>query len=96
MANEWFRDPGWDEAARNELEARLRRARASNRSQYLRIKGLSLAEAGHVDGAESLWRRVLSEYPTSLDAASAREHSADLSRWTGRPDEAEKAVSNPA
>lgn len=92
MANDWFRDPAWDEANRAQFEQRLKRARAWSRPQYIRIKGLALRDAGELDGAQVLFERVITEYPESLDAASAREHLGDLAVRTGRPVEAEAHI----
>lgn len=79
MGEDWFRLPDWDAQARDEFERRLARARPYNRAQYLRIKGLSLLDAGETDGARSLWLRVLEdegEYAT-VQQASALEHLGD-------------------
>lgn len=89
MAADWFRDPAWDEEGRAEFERKLGRSRPGSRSQYLRIKGLAVEEGGDLDGAESLFRRVLDEAPDSLDAPAAREHLGDLARSCGRSEEAE-------
>jgi tetratricopeptide (TPR) repeat protein len=64
---------------RAEFEARLARSRKYNRAQYLRIKGLSLSEAGEVAGARGLWLRVLAddgEFST-LEGFTALEHLGD-------------------
>jgi hypothetical protein len=90
VAEEWFRRPEWDGAARDDFERRLQRARARNRPQYLRIKGLALAESGTRDGARHLWTRLLDEFPDSRDASPALEHLGDLARREHRPDEAER------
>jgi tetratricopeptide (TPR) repeat protein len=90
VSEEWFRRPEWDEVARNDFERRLRRARAGNRPQYLRIKGLALRDAGNPDGARHLWTRVLDEFPDSLHASSALEHLGDLARQEHQADEAER------
>ena len=58
VADDWFRSPEWDEAARTDFETRLARARPHNRQQYLRIKGLSLRAAGHADAARELLERA--------------------------------------
>ena len=79
VAEEWFRSPAWDAEARAEFERRLATARPSHRAQYLRIKGLSLHDAGERDGARSLWLRVVEdggEYAASQEA-SALEHLGD-------------------
>jgi len=68
----------------------MRRARSHNKPQYLRIKGLALAESGDTPAAVQLWKRVLAEYPSSLDAWPVREHLGDVARDEGRPDEAQR------
>jgi len=52
------------------------RARPHNRAQYLRIKGLVLADAGETRGARQLWERVLesTEELAANQQASAMEH----------------------
>lgn len=79
MPGDWFRSPDWSSEAQAEFEKRLRRARSSNRAQYLRIKGLALQSAGSVDGARNLWRRVLesSDDYADLEAFGALEHLGD-------------------
>lgn len=69
MKDDWFRSGDWGDEARSHFEQRLRRARASNRAQYLRIKGLALHEAGEIAGARELWSRVLLD-----DGDSAKLH----------------------
>ena len=79
VADEWFRLPAWDDDARADFERRLARSRPYNRAQYLRIKGLALAEAGETQAARELWQRVLEddgEY-ADLEASSASEHLGD-------------------
>jgi len=78
VGDEWFRTSDWSQATQADFEARLGRARAHNRPQYMRIKGLALAEAGHVDAACALWQRVLdSESTYDFEKASKLEHLAD-------------------
>jgi tetratricopeptide (TPR) repeat protein len=79
VAEDWFRSPDWNAEARSEFERRLARARPHKRTQYLRIKGLSLHDAGEIDGARSLWVRVLEddgEY-AAVQQPSALEHLGD-------------------
>lgn len=78
VANEWFRSPAWGPDDQEEFERRLARARATSRGQYLRIKGLALQAAGHIDGARSLWLRVLDAPGYENQRWSALEHLADL------------------
>lgn len=79
MNREWFRSPDWTAEAREDFEARLGRVRAFNRPQYLRIKGLALAEASEVDGARQLWLRVLdsSDELAGLQQPGTLEHLGD-------------------
>jgi tetratricopeptide (TPR) repeat protein len=90
VAEEWYREGGWDKAARDDFERRLRRSRSWTRPQYLRIKGLALRDAGELDGACELWTRVLDEFPGGIDASSALEHLGDLARLRDQPNEAER------
>ena len=80
MADDWFRTPDWSPDAQTDFEARLSRARPFNRAQYLRIKGLALAEGGEKRGARQLWERVLdnTEESATTQRASALEHLGDL------------------
>ena len=88
MPTEWYRTTAWDVPAREEFEARLRRARADNRPQYLRIKAHALAGAGRRRDAEGLLRRLLAEYPDAFDAPSAMELLGGLAAEEGRLAEA--------
>jgi len=76
--SDWFRSREWSEESQQDFEARLARARAHNRPQYMRIKGLALAEAGKVEVARGLWRRVLEDGSgCDFERASALEHLGD-------------------
>jgi predicted Zn-dependent protease len=88
VPTEWYRTTSWDAPAREEFEARLRRARADSRPQYLRIKAHALAGAGRPRDAEQLLRRLLAEYPDAFDAPSAMEALGDLAAEEGRLAEA--------
>jgi hypothetical protein len=59
VSPDWFRQPEWDDAAKDEFERRLARARPFNRSQYPRIKALVLLEADEDEGARELLLRLL-------------------------------------
>ena len=79
MADEWFRSHDWSSAVQADFEVRLARARPYNRAQYLRIKGLAVAESGIVDAARGLWQRVMEdrgEFAFTQQCA-ALEHLAD-------------------
>lgn len=60
VADDWLRNPGWDDAERADFEMRLARVRRRNRQQYLRIKGLSLLAVRQTDGALELLERAAS------------------------------------
>jgi hypothetical protein len=76
VAGDWFRSREWSPEAQADFEARLARARPYNRAQYMRIKGLALADAGEKRGARQLWERVLesTEEFATAQQASALEH----------------------
>lgn len=82
LADEWYRTTDWSPEGQAEFERRLARARSYNRSQYLRIKGVHLHEAGIVDGARSLWERVLTATDEYVDVQrpGALEHLGDSYR----------------
>ncbi len=84
VADEWYRSPKWDAAAREDFERRLARAKPQNRPQYLKIKALGLRDAGDVHQAVGLLQRVVNEYPTSLDAPFCLELLGDIARDGGR------------
>ena len=87
--HDWFRSGEWDEAAQELFESKLARARKTGRSQYLRIKGCGLREAGELLGARELFMRVLEDYPDDwVQVRPTREHLADMARDAGRLDEA--------
>jgi len=86
---DWFRDPAWDRATRDQFEERLNRARFGNRPQYLRIKALALREAGELHGAKELLNRVVSEYPESMDCGFCLELLGDIGREEGSAEVAE-------
>ncbi len=88
--DDWYRTPDWGRDDQADFEARLRRARASSRPQYLRIKGLALEDAGKDDAAEQLWLRTLAEYPEDFEVVSVREHLGDMAVRQGRLNEAER------
>ena len=79
VADEWFRSPAWNAAARVDFEARLARARPFNRQQYLRIKGISLRAAGQMDGARELLERA-ADFPDGYfhQTVGAWETLADM------------------
>jgi predicted Zn-dependent protease len=91
MGDEWFRSAAWDGAAREDFERRLLRSRRTSRAQYLRIKAIALGDAGEVDDALGLLRRLIDEYPDSFDVPLAFELIGDYERAAGRLTEAESS-----
>jgi tetratricopeptide (TPR) repeat protein len=92
VAEEWFRSPDWSAQAQEQFEQRLRRARAFNRPQYLRIKALALMDDGgkaKATGARELLARVIDTYPESGDVVMAYEHLAELDVREGARSSAE-------
>jgi hypothetical protein len=77
----WFRSADWTPEARELFENKLRRVRRpSNRSQYLRIKALSLIESADpniVDAGIMLLHRFLEEYPDAFDTPLVFKHLGD-------------------
>jgi hypothetical protein len=86
--DDWFRSPLWDTESQADFERRLERARLHNRSQYLKIKALAL-EGSEPRAAEVLYRRVVDEYPESLDAIYCRERIGDIHWQRGERADAE-------
>jgi len=91
MGDEWFRSTEGHDGAREEFERRLGRSRKTNRSQYLRIQAITLADAGNIDAALELLRRAVAEYPDSFDVPHAFELIGDYERAAGRLADAEAA-----
>lgn len=84
MADEWFRSPAWDEAARAGFEARLARSRPYNRQQYLRVKAVSLRDGRNHAAAWELFQRVVNEPDGDLlEVVFARENLGDLAAERG-------------
>lgn len=75
---DWYRTPGWTLAEQEHFERKLARARKENRAEYLRIKGLSLEDAGVTDAARTLFVRAAVEAGKNyFTQSSALEHLAD-------------------
>jgi tetratricopeptide (TPR) repeat protein len=92
VPDEWYRDARWDRRTEEEFERRLRRARAHNRPQYLRVKALALLDHGgrkERRAARDLLQRVLTDYPDSLDVVVAREALGQICEREGDHEEAE-------
>lgn len=70
-ADDWYRSPDWDDAARAEFEKRLARARPRNRVQYRRIKGSVLIESADA-AARQAGRAMLEANASSPDAGFER------------------------
>jgi tetratricopeptide (TPR) repeat protein len=88
---DWFRSSLWTEDARADFEARLSRARAYNRPQYLRIKAIALRDAGLIEPARELLMRVAEQRDVhAFEVAYVQELLGDLAVLRGEPEEAEQ------
>jgi hypothetical protein len=74
MTKDWFRKTSWSVRDQHEFDVKLRRARASNRAQYLRIQGVHLAEVGLVEPALTLVERMLAKFPSEMTQLAAAHH----------------------
>jgi hypothetical protein len=73
-SKDWFRKTRWTEADQADFEGRLKRARASNRAQYLYIRALTLSELGNTDllaPSIALLDRCLGDSPSHAHTAPA-------------------------
>ena len=95
MSDDWFRSPDFDDDALAVFEARLRRARAWNRPQLRRIKGLHVAKVGEASAlrvAIELWAAVVRDPDAGWgERAAAWEHTGDAYRALGDLDLAANA-----
>jgi tetratricopeptide (TPR) repeat protein len=82
VADEWYRSSAWGKADEEQFEEKLRRARPHSRPQYIRLKGLALADSKkrrERRAAADLLRRVIREH--SDDELQAAMAWADLGRF---------------
>ena len=84
---EWYRTPDWDAEARADFGQRLSRARGQ-RSEYLRLKGQALQDAGLLDEAAGMYERLLAEHPNDVSVSFVQELLGDVARARGRLEEA--------
>lgn len=92
----WAHRPEFDAAAMEEFESRLRRARASSRAQYLRVKAATLLDQqdrGALPVAIELLERVVAGHDDFLGVPFSHEllgrayrRSGDLARAEGTPE----------
>ena len=92
--SDWFRSSRWDDSVAAAFEAKLRRARARSRPQYVRIQGVHLIAQADVStraAGRGLLQRVIDEYSEedALQAVWAAENLADTLVAHDRLDEAE-------
>lgn len=76
VERDWFRAPTWTTEARDTFEQRLRRARASNRPQYLRVQAVTLSESADAHDRQAaivLLHRLLDQYPDNWQVPTAHE-----------------------
>jgi predicted Zn-dependent protease len=84
---EWYRTSAWDAEARADFERRLSRARGQ-RSEYLRIKGQALQDAGLLDEAAGIYERLLAGYPNDVSVSFVQELLGDVAWAQGRLEDA--------
>ena len=77
-ADYWYRNPRWDEAAREVFEAKLARARGTySRAHYLKIKAWSLTgttDPKTIAAGRSLFARVIEEHSDELSEVEGAHH----------------------
>ncbi len=89
--DDWFRSPLWGPEDQEFFEAKLARARPYNRPQYLRIKGLALADANDPVarlGARELFERVIA-LDDGFQATAAQTH---LGEWFAQREDPVRAA----
>lgn len=86
--DDWFRSCSWDEAAQTLFWQKLSRARgAHSKSQYVRIKALSLQqtrEPAKIRAAIGLLQHIQAEWPDEFDTSSVLNQLAECSELEGR------------
>lgn len=92
--SDWYRSSRWDDSVATAFEAKLGRARARSRPQYVRIQGVHLiaqADAATRAAGRALLRRVIDEYgeDDALQSLWAAENLATALEEDDRADEAE-------
>ena len=88
MGGDWYRSTEWDVGTSATFETRLKRARADNRPQYLRIQAVTLHEAGEDEHARDLLLRVLN-FGDDFEAPLVTEMLGEIALSLGDLDEAE-------
>ncbi|HWA97818.1 MAG TPA: hypothetical protein VG713_04975 [Pirellulales bacterium] len=82
----WYRRKTWTANGRADFYARLARARASNRAQYLRIQAVELLDdpsPENVGGAIELLKTLLSTYPDQMQLAATYQSLGDCAALNG-------------
>lgn len=69
--DDWYRRNTWTDFDRAEFDDRLKRARKTNRPQYLRIQAYHLADAGSHEAALELLDRYFDVAENDIDLAQA-------------------------
>jgi hypothetical protein len=86
--DDWFRSAAWSAADQEAFFAKLARSRKSG-GQHLRIKALSLQQAGLFAAALELLSRFSQDYPGHFDTAQALLQQAECFTALGRLEEGE-------
>jgi tetratricopeptide (TPR) repeat protein len=90
-ADDWFRRTTWNDAARENFNVRLKRARKYNRPQYLRIQAWHLADAGNHYAALELLDQFMQIDDGSIDLAQAQLQRAESFLALGNEQDAVRA-----
>jgi predicted Zn-dependent protease len=89
MGDDWFRATDWTPEVEAHFGARLARASADRRPQYLRVQAVTLWEAGNAEAATGLLRRVLDDFDDDFEAPVVTELLGEIAAAQGDSDEAE-------
>jgi tetratricopeptide (TPR) repeat protein len=90
-SEDWYRKRTWTQADQEDFFARLKRSRAYNRAQYLRIQAAYLQDESSEEMIRyslSLLDKMLAEYPEASEIAQAYVQKAECLLALNRIDEA--------
>ena len=88
---DWFRKVSWTKSDQDDFWAHHKRARASGKSQYLRIQAVHLAGTGKPElrsAALSLLNLLIAEFPDPVELSFAYTQRAEIHAAEGRIEEA--------
>src|SRR5688572_5624725 len=88
---DWFRKLSWTKSDQEDFWAHHKRARASGKSQYLRIQAVHLAGTGKTEmrsAALALLNLLIGEFPDPVQLSFAYTQRAEIHAAEGRIEEA--------